>query len=57
MKFPLFEVSVKHEVPVLVVEAARALCQAVRQVAVEFDCSAQVEEFPCPSLLASLPVS
>ena len=57
MKFPLFEDSVKHEVPVLVVEAALALCQAVRQVAVEFDCSAQVEEFPCPSLLTSLPVS
>ena len=53
MKLPLFEFSVKHEVPVLVVEAAPALGQAVRQVAVELDCAAQVEELPCPSLFAS----
>ena len=57
MKLSLFEVSVKHDVPVLIVEAAAALRQTVSQVAMEFDCAAQVEEFPCPGLFTSLPVS
>ena len=57
MKLSQFEVSVKHELPVLVVEGAPTLRQAVRQVAVELDCSAEVEELPCPSLFASSPVS
>ena len=57
MKLSQFEVSVKHEVAVLIVEAAPALRQTVSEVAVEFDCSAQVEELPCPGLLASQPVS
>ena len=57
MKLPLLEVSLKHEVPVLIVEGAPTLRQAVSEVTVELDCSAQVEEFPSPCLLASSPVS